>query len=133
MPAPGIEPVLYRYNRILSPARLPVPPRRHNIILDNIQWAEVDSNHRSKLQQIYSLSPLATRESAHSVRTNVLTRKNYNIVKSIMQDVFYFLRHFLRRYNLHTMREIAAHSCSYFNTTAECGIIVTVTLPSSTG
>lgn len=26
------------------------------------EWAEVDSNHRSKLQQIYSLSPLATRE-----------------------------------------------------------------------
>ncbi len=26
-------------------------------------WGEVDSNHRSKLQQIYSLSPLATRES----------------------------------------------------------------------
>ena len=24
---------------------------------------EVDSNHRSKLQQIYSLSPLATREA----------------------------------------------------------------------
>ena len=32
---------------------------------DNTQWAEVDSNHRSKLQQIYSLSPLATRESTH--------------------------------------------------------------------
>ena len=31
----------------------------------NMQWAEVDSNHRSKLQQIYSLSPLATRESIH--------------------------------------------------------------------
>ena len=30
-----------------------------------MQWAEVDSNHRSKLQQIYSLSPLATRESIH--------------------------------------------------------------------
>ena len=28
-------------------------------------WMEVDSNHRSNLQQIYSLSPLATRESAH--------------------------------------------------------------------
>ena len=28
MPATGIEPVLYFYNRILSPARLPVPPRR---------------------------------------------------------------------------------------------------------
>ena len=30
-----------------------------------IKWAEVDSNHRSNLQQIYSLSPLATRESTH--------------------------------------------------------------------
>ena len=29
MPATGIEPVLCRHNRILSPARLPVPPRRH--------------------------------------------------------------------------------------------------------
>ena len=29
------------------------------------KWAEVDSNHRSNLQQIYSLSPLATRESIH--------------------------------------------------------------------
>ena len=69
MPATGIEPVLCFHNRILSPARLPVPPRRHlwNSVLWMIrkQWAEVDSNHRSKLQQIYSLSPLATRESAH--------------------------------------------------------------------
>ena len=31
MPATGIEPVPYRYDRILSPARLPVPPRRHVI------------------------------------------------------------------------------------------------------
>ena len=29
LPQTGIEPVLYHYNRILSPARLPVPPRRH--------------------------------------------------------------------------------------------------------
>ena len=28
-------------------------------------WARVDSNHRSWKQQIYSLSPLATREHAH--------------------------------------------------------------------
>ena len=28
-------------------------------------WTEMDSNHRSNLQQIYSLSPLATRESVH--------------------------------------------------------------------
>jgi hypothetical protein len=31
MPATGIEPVLYCYNGILSPARLPVPPRRQII------------------------------------------------------------------------------------------------------
>ena len=29
---------------------------------------EVDSNHRSNLQQIYSLSPLATRESIHMIK-----------------------------------------------------------------
>ena len=29
MPQTGIEPVLCHHNRILSPARLPVPPRRH--------------------------------------------------------------------------------------------------------
>ena len=28
-------------------------------------WRRVDSNHRSKKQQIYSLSPLATRELLH--------------------------------------------------------------------
>ena len=28
-------------------------------------WELVDSNHRSITQQIYSLSPLATRESSH--------------------------------------------------------------------
>ena len=38
-------------------------PRDINIKL--VKWAEVDSNHRSNLQQIYSLPPLATRESTH--------------------------------------------------------------------
>ena len=28
-------------------------------------WGKVDSNHRSDKQQIYSLSPLATREFPH--------------------------------------------------------------------
>ena len=32
---------------------------------DIAKWMEVDSNHRSLRQQIYSLSPLATRESIH--------------------------------------------------------------------
>ena len=130
MPATGIEPVLYRYNRILSPARLPVPPRgrihyiqglcgsllstyrgplflrdvqpfecslrsraaqstkasslgstaiicslcsravpvvrfSHFVGPSLVQWAEKDSNLRRHCQQIYSLSPLATRESTH--------------------------------------------------------------------
>ena len=34
----------------------------------------VDSNHRSNLQQIYSLSPLATREAIHIIRADERTR-----------------------------------------------------------
>ena len=49
-----------------------------------IYWAEVDSNHRSKLQQIYSLSPLATRESAHII----LTSQN-DIIKKPKNQVFF--------------------------------------------
>ena len=67
MPQAGIEPAReYKSRRILSPVRLPVPPLRHFHLTDvNMKWMEVDSNHRSNLQQIYSLSPLATRESIH--------------------------------------------------------------------
>ena len=50
-----------RASRLLHPAII--------INLLKREWAEVDSNHRSKLQQIYSLSPLATRESAHLKRS----------------------------------------------------------------
>ena len=35
-------------------------------VIRSTEWVEVDSNHRSNLQQIYSLSPLATRESTHA-------------------------------------------------------------------
>ena len=69
----------YKSRRILSPVRLPVPPLRHfacsvynvgiraSTVPSNLltQWAMVDSNHRRRCQQIYSLSPLATREIAH--------------------------------------------------------------------
>ena len=79
MPAIGIEPIReYKSRRILSPVRLPVPPRRQRkkpvvpvtsyTWCYSSEWAEADSNHRSNLQQIYSLSPLATRESTHSSR-----------------------------------------------------------------
>ena len=62
----GFEPMTFglwarRASRLLHPAII--------INLLKREWAEVDSNHRSKLQQIYSLSPLATRESAHLKRS----------------------------------------------------------------
>ena len=67
---------------ILSPGRLPVPPRR--LIYE---WVEVDSNHRSIKQQIYSLSPLATRESTH-VSGQVLTSYIYIISVVHLQAFF---------------------------------------------
>ena len=60
VPVTGLEPVRGCPRGILSPLRLPIPPHRQIP-----EWMEVDSNHRSNLQQIYSLSPLATRESIH--------------------------------------------------------------------
>lgn len=39
-------------------------PRRISILRGLFWWELVDSNHRSIKQQIYSLSPLATRESS---------------------------------------------------------------------
>ena len=33
--------------------------------IHSIWWGRVDSNHRRHCQQIYSLSPLATREHPH--------------------------------------------------------------------
>ena len=46
---------------------------------------EVDSNHRSNLQQIYSLSPLATRESIHTTKY-FLAMKNCSIDSGVLQD-----------------------------------------------
>ena len=41
--------------------------------LSNCWWGKVDSNHRRHRQQIYSLSPLATREFPH-IQLPALTR-----------------------------------------------------------
>ena len=38
---------------------------QHHKVLDFFWWGRTDSNHRSDTQQIYSLSPLATRELPH--------------------------------------------------------------------
>ena len=47
---------------LLSHKRKPSVGRRQRVF---VWWRRVDSNHRSKKQQIYSLSPLATRELLH--------------------------------------------------------------------
>ena len=41
-----------------------LPPQKTAILADSgyLWWGRTDSNHRSETQQIYSLSPLATRE-----------------------------------------------------------------------
>ncbi len=40
-------------------------PYREKVRISYVWWGKVDSNHRSYKQQIYSLSPLATREFPH--------------------------------------------------------------------
>ena len=40
-------------------------PHREEVRISLLWWGKVDSNHRSYKQQIYSLSPLATREFPH--------------------------------------------------------------------
>ena len=57
----------------MSPTSFQTAPSRDILLcLLKEEWAEVDSNHRSNLQQIYSLSPLATRESTHLQNTILL-------------------------------------------------------------
>ena len=49
--------------RVMSPTSFQTaPPRDILLSCGFLQWMEVDSNHRSVPQQIYSLPPLATRE-----------------------------------------------------------------------
>ena len=49
------------------------PPQKTAILTDSgfLWWGRTDSNHRSETQQIYSLSPLATRELPH-IRLSVV-------------------------------------------------------------
>ena len=54
------EPRAVRRVVLLSPTKKAVS--EHKVQIRLFWWGKVDSNHRSKLQQIYSLSPLATRE-----------------------------------------------------------------------
>ena len=50
---------------------------------------EVDSNHRSNLQQIYSLPPLATRESIHINGTNRARTYDPLLVRQVLSQLSY--------------------------------------------
>ena len=58
-----------------------------------VWWARVDSNHRSWKQQIYSLSPLATREHAHIHLLHIRTPDDLFILAwegGFVNCLFYF-------------------------------------------
>ena len=42
-----------------------ISKKRNKLLFVPFWWGKVDSNHRRHCQQIYSLSPLATREFPH--------------------------------------------------------------------
>ena len=51
----------------IYPCRYTLPTKKTTPHCDVVfWWEEVDSNHRRRCQQIYSLLPLATRESSHA-------------------------------------------------------------------
>ena len=59
----GRRPVGWKWVRIRFPDS--GSKRHHLTVMPFCWWGKVDSNHRSYKQQIYSLSPLATREFPH--------------------------------------------------------------------
>ena len=54
---------------------------------------EVDSNHRSNLQQIYSLSPLATRESVHMMFSSKADKRTRTVNLLITNQLLCQLSH----------------------------------------
>ena len=78
---------------------------------------EVDSNHRSNLQQIYSLSPLATRESTHSSR--ITAPDNIVLYTILFQKSRGFLLNFTYQ-NRRAQRKTISYICDSIT----CGLSV---------
>ena len=77
---------------------------------------EVDSNHRSNLQQIYSLSPLATRESIHIGLLKIFkSPNNLKFYHNLKQNAISFY--------------ISSSIGACFSTTADFGGIVIISFP----
>ena len=79
----------------VPPARhsLPLPsnppvPNKEPVLSDElfVWWGKVDSNHRRHCQQIYSLSPLATREFPHIQFTDRSRISEQSPAKRVYED-----------------------------------------------
>ena len=65
-------------------------PHREEVRISYVWWGKVDSNHRSYKQQIYSLSPLATREFPQIFSSC----RNLFMIPHILQIVKHFFWNF---------------------------------------
>ncbi len=65
-------------------------PHREEVRISLFWWGKVDSNHRSYKQQIYSLSPLATREFPQIFSSC----RNLFMIPHILQIVKHFFWNF---------------------------------------
>ena len=63
MPSPTALIRAVFYFRILTSSQMQKKTNPKGLVF--FWWGRTDSNHRSETQQIYSLSPLATRELPH--------------------------------------------------------------------
>ena len=55
-------------------------------------WERVDSNHRSRRQQIYSLPPLATREHSHIQNASRIITRTLCFVNTFLRNSYNFLK-----------------------------------------
>src|SRR5699024_5421888 len=69
IPAVGIEPTLQKRNGILSPARLPIPPRWLNIIDKKLPNTEV------KMERKIGLAPISHSGKEYILRVELLPQK----------------------------------------------------------
>jgi hypothetical protein len=65
VPKAGIEPARYCYHRILSPARLPIPPLRHNLL--------------GKVIPLKNGDPETIRTSDPLIKSQLLYRLSYGV------------------------------------------------------
>ena len=64
------------------------PPQRFKFASQTCNWMEKDSNLRRRCQQIYSLPPLATRESTHN-GTNRARTYDPLLVRQVLSQLSY--------------------------------------------